>query len=91
MLRKPEISAGLMGLPRLVTETAKSRGLSRGHLRRVGAWAELAKRLSRIIVLLFNTLMTKHNFLRLLEKNAGKTTIFRRNTKNYVYRRTFVE
>ena len=44
--------------------------------------AELAKirryseRLSRIIVLLFNTLMTKHNILRLLGKKLGKVSFF---------------
>ena len=42
-------------------------------------------RLSRIIVLLFKTLMTQHNFLRLLGKKAGKTTIFLCDTQNYVY------
>ena len=36
--------------------------------------------------------MTKHNFLRLLgKKKAGKTTIFLRNTKNYVHRRIYIE
>ena len=33
-------------------------------------------RLSRIIVLLFNTLMTKHNFLRLLKKKLEKLPFF---------------
>ena len=35
--------------------------------------------------------MTKHNFLCLLEKKAGKTTIFLRDTRNYAYRRISVE
>ena len=57
--------------------------------------AELAKirrystRLSRIIVLLFNTLMTKQNFSTFIRKEAGKTTIFLRDTQNYVYRRIY--
>ena len=39
-------------------------------------------RLSRIMVLLFNTLMTKAQFSTFIGKNAGKTTIFLRDTKN---------
>ena len=34
--------------------------------------------------------MTKHNFLRLLEKKA-ETTIFLRDTQSYVYGRIYVE
>ena len=36
--------------------------------------------------------MTKHNFLRLLEKKKPeKTTIFLRDTQNFIYRRISVE
>ena len=52
----------------------KLRGIS------ADTWAKKG-RLSRIIVLLFNILMTKHNLSTFIGKKAGKTTIFLCDTK----------
>ena len=68
------------------TYPAKSRGISPDTLAELAKIRRYFARLSRIIVLLFNTLMTKHNVLLLLQKKAGKATIFLRDTKNNVYR-----
>ena len=51
---------------------------------RVGKIRGYSARLSRIIALLFNALMTKRNFLRLLGKKSWKTTIFLRDAEIYV-------